>query len=85
MFVHLHSFTSWFCFKSKVFHGKASSNFRFTPDLNYTLGNGNPSFYNERHTRKKSFNEETNLVENGSAVHSQKVKVFSDGESLLIL
>ena len=64
---------------------KASSNFRFTTDLNYTLRNGNPSFYNERHTRKKSFNEETNLVENGSAVHSQKVKFFSDGESLLIL
>ena len=34
---------------------------------------------------KKGFNDGINLMENGSAAHSQKVKIFSGGESFLSL
>lgn len=57
---------------------QACSNFGLTAGLNYHLGNGNPHMKDIG--GKKGFSEQTNVVVNGSAVHSQKFKIFLDGE-----
>lgn len=58
-------------FQTEVFHTQASGS---QLSLNYHLGNDNP-YTKDR--KKKGFNEGTNLVENDSAAHSQKVHVSS--------
>lgn len=54
---------------------QAPSNFRFTTDFNYYLGNGNPHIKNIEESQP-SIRKQV-LRKNGLAAHSQRVKVVS--------